>query len=221
MAEPYSPTGASSTGTAYGANQTANYQMTSPYAMEALGKAQAAASTPYQAFTTGAGGEAGASSARVASMNPMETNAYTGIASMGFQNPMQQGMDLTQQASGQFGLPAAQQYMDPYQQQVVEQQKKAAIQDYARSLPGQTAAAYQAGAGRGTRAALVQAEGQRNLQNNLQDIQAKGSQSAYENAQQQYNADMARKMTGAGQLYNQGTDIYGRASRWWTGTATE
>jgi len=265
MAEMYNAGGSDATGTAHSGLTSANYNITSPYVMQTLGKAQAVSNTPYRAFTTGAGGEAGASSARVASMNPMETNAYQGIAglnaagqmqtgmgnvnaatnaqwgpnaassamstynqavgqnpllnqatqgiaSMNFQNPMQQGMELTQQATGQFGLPAAQQYMSPYMQQVTEQNKQNAIQDWQRQQPQQQAAGFQAGAGRGSRSALLQAEGQRNLQNQLGDIQAKGSQAAYENAQAQYNADMNRRLTGAGQLFNQGSDIYGRQS---------
>lgn len=209
MPDPITPSGADPTGTAYSGLTSANYNLTSPYAAQALGKGFAAASTPYTAFKV-PGGEANASSARVASMNPMETKAYEGIASMNWQQPVQQGMDLTQQATGQFGLPAAQQYMSPYQQQVIEQNKQAAVQDWQRTQPAAQAQAFQQGAGRGSRSALLQAESQRNLQNQLGDIQAKGQQSAYENAQNQYNADMQRRLTAAGQLFGQGTDIYGR-----------
>jgi hypothetical protein len=40
---------------------------------------------------------------------------------------------------------------------------------------------------------MVAAEGQRNLQNQLSGIQAAGSKNAYQNAQQQFNADQARR----------------------------
>lgn len=203
------PSGSTATGTAYSGLTSANYNLTSPYAASTLAKGAAASSTPYQAFKI-PGGEAAASSARVAGMNPMETKAYEGISGLSAINPMQQGMDLTQQAMGQFGLPAAQQYMSPYMQQVTEQNKQNAIQDWQRQQPQQQAAGFQAGAGRGSRSALLQAESQRNLQNQLGDIQAKGQQQAYEQAQNQFNTEQARKLQGAAQLFGQGTDIYGR-----------
>lgn len=208
MADAVNPSGADPTGTAYSNITSANYKLTSPYAADTLAKGVAAANTPYQAFKIPEG--VNPASARVAGIDPTESKAYEGIASMDWQHPTQEGVDLTKQSAGEFGLPAAQQYMNPYMQQVVDQQKKSAMQDYARQQPQQTSNAFQAGAGRGTRSALLEAEGQRNLQGQLQDIQAKGSQAAYENAQTQYNADMARKMQAAQQLFNQGTDIYGK-----------
>lgn len=205
------PSGPSATGTAYSGLTSANYGITSPYVMDVLGKGAAASNVGYTPFKL-PGGEGQADSARVANLNPMESNAYSGIASMNWQNPMYQGMGATSSVLGSsFGdQGTAQSFMSPYQQQVVDQQKKAAMQDYARTLPGQSANAFQAGAGRGTRAALLQAEGQRNLQSNLQDIQAKGLQSAYEQGQNQYNQEMNRRLSAGQQAWGMGTDIYGR-----------
>lgn len=73
-------------------------------------------------------------------------------------------------------------YMSPYMQNVVDVQKQQAIRDYQTQVPGMNAAATQAGAFGGSRHAILQAEGQRNLNQNLSDIQAKGSQSAYDQA---------------------------------------
>lgn len=101
-----------------------------------------------------------------------------------------------------FGQEDAQKYMSPYQQNVTDFQKQEAVKDYSRQLPGMGAQAAGAGAFGGTRHALVAAEGQRNLQNQLGGIQAAGSQNAYQNAQQQFNADQARGMQS--QLANQG-----------------
>jgi hypothetical protein len=142
----------------------------------------------------------------------MYSQAMSGLGGLGFQNAMDMGMGLTSQATQQsFNQPGAMQaYMSPYQQGVVEQQKQEAIRDYQKQQPGQSAAAFQAGAGRGTRSALLQAEGQRNLQNQLGDIQAKGSQSAYEQAQRQFNEEQQRRLTGAAQMFGQGSDIYGK-----------
>jgi hypothetical protein len=49
----------------------------------------------------------------------------------------------------------------------------------------------------------MQSEQERNLQQNLGDIQAKGSQAAFQSAQQQFNADQARRLQ-ASQLTQQG-----------------
>ena len=80
-------------------------------------------------------------------------------------------------------------YMSPYMQGVVEQQKQQAVQDYARQIPGLRATSARAGALGGTRQALVESEAQRNLQNQLQGIQATGLQNAYQQAVQQAAQD--------------------------------
>lgn len=93
-----------------------------------------------------------------------------------------------------FGIGQAREYMSPYMQDVVEQQKQAAVQDYARQLPGMGAAAARAGAKGGTREALLQAEARRGLQDRLGDIEATGRQQAFQQAQQQFGADRAALM---------------------------
>jgi len=85
-------------------------------------------------------------------------------------------------------------YGDPYQQRVTD----IALREGRR----QGDIAKQQGAmgaiGRGTfggaRQALIQSEQERNLQQNLADIQAKGSQAGFQSAQQQFNADAARQL---------------------------
>lgn len=96
-------------------------------------------------------------------------------------------------------------YMSPYMQSVVDIQKREAQRDYDKQLPGMDAAAYKAGAFGGDRHAIVESEAQRNLNQRLGDIQATGLQSAFTNAQGQFNADQNRSGTmlagasGAGQ----------------------
>lgn len=75
-------------------------------------------------------------------------------------------------------------FMSPYMQNVVDVQKQQAIRDYQSQLPQMQAAATNAGAFGGSRHAILEAEGQRNLNQNLADIQARGQQSAYEQAMQ-------------------------------------
>lgn len=85
-----------------------------------------------------------------------------------------------------------QSFMSPYMQGVVEQQKQQALQDYARQIPGLQAAGIRAGARGGTREALLQSEAQRNLNQQLQGIQAAGLQNAFQQAQQaqQFGANL-------------------------------
>jgi len=93
-----------------------------------------------------------------------------------------------------FGLGAAREYMSPYMQDVVEQQKQAAVQDYARNLPALQAAGVKAGARGGTREALLQSEARKGLQQQLGGIEATGRQQAFQQAQQQFAADRAAQM---------------------------
>lgn len=125
------------------------------------------------------------------------------------------GQEYMQQATSPL---AVQSFMSPYIQGVVEQQKQAAIQDYARALPQLGLGAAKVGGLGGTRQALVQAEAQRNLQNQLGGIQAQGLQNAYEQAMKnlQYGSDLGLRgygqaVQGAGQLGQLGQTAYGQA----------
>jgi len=133
---------------------------------------------------------------------PQFQNMGLGYLSANAPQLNQYGMGPADQVSAQnFGQQFAQDYMSPYQQNVTDFQKQEAVKDYSRQLPGMGAQATGAGAFGGTRHALVASEGQRNLQNQLGGIQAAGSQNAYQNAQQQFNADQARRQQA--QLANQ------------------
>jgi hypothetical protein len=133
---------------------------------------------------------------------PQFQNMGLGYMSANAPNLNQYGMGPASQVRSQnFGQQSAQDYMSPYQQNVTDFQKQEAVKDYSRQLPGMGAQASGAGAFGGTRHALVAAEGQRNLQNQLGGIQAAGSQNAYQNAQQQFNADQARRQQS--QMANQ------------------
>ena len=105
-----------------------------------------------------------------------------------------------QQAPGQF-TPLSyeeniQRFMSPYQQNVIDIQKREARRqsDIAASKI-QDAAAASGGLG-GYREAIMQAERERNLSQQLGDIQQKGSQAAFESAQQQLERERAQGVTG-------------------------
>lgn len=100
---------------------------------------------------------------------------------------------------------AASQYMSPYMQNVVDiQQREAQRQaDIAGTQRGAQAA--RSGAFGGSRAAIMDAEAARNLALQKGDIQATGQQQAFQNAQQQFNAEQNARMQAA--LANQGAGL--------------
>jgi len=113
------------------------------------------------------------------------------------------GYNPAEISGGMFTPGAASYYANPYQQNVTDIALRQA------SLQGQkdkTAGAL-GSIGRGTfggaRQALMQSEQQRNLNQQLGDIQAQGSQQGYLNAQQQFQADQLRRLQAA-QLNQQG-----------------
>ena len=95
----------------------------------------------------------------------------------------------------QFGQEQAQQYMSPYMQNVVETQKREATRDARRGQIVQDLGAARQGTYGGSRQLLAGLERERNLGTQLGDIQARGSQAAYENAQQQFERDRAAGLT--------------------------
>lgn len=89
---------------------------------------------------------------------------------------------------------ALQAYMSPYQQMVTDIQKREAARQ-SEIMRNQTQAmSVPMGAYGGSRQAIVEAERQRNLAQQLGDIQAQGSQSAFQNAIQQFNAEQQARM---------------------------
>ena len=172
------------------------------YAKDTLSKTSALtdiSQNPYQQY----GGE------RIAGFQPMQQQAFEGAAGM---QPSQQvglGSGIAGAAGlgalstnyqgrnfrgGQFDTQAAEQYMSPYTQNVVDYQKSQALRDFQIAQPMRQAQAVQQGAFGGSRSAIVDAEAQRSLNSQLQGITATGQQAAFQNAQQQFNTDQARRL---------------------------
>lgn len=84
---------------------------------------------------------------------------------------------------------AAQRYMSPYQQNVTDVAKRNAIGDYQRANIDRNSNLVSQGAFGGSRQAIIQSEADRNLSQQLSDLQVQGSQDAFTNAQQQFGAD--------------------------------
>jgi len=99
----------------------------------------------------------------------------------------------------------AEAYMSPYMQNVVDIQKREAGRQSGIMQQQQQAQMAQAGAYGGSRQAIIEAERQRNLGTQMGDIQAQGSQAAWQQAQQQFNADQARRLQAG--MSNQGAGL--------------
>ena len=152
-----------------------------------------------------------------AGFSPMQQQAQQGAANMTTAPQLAgatgmaaeaglRGLD-TRYNTGQFGANtfdqgAAQQYMNPYMQSVVDMQQQDAQRQADIASTGRNAQAVQAGAFGGSRQAITDAEAARNLSMQKGAIQSQGLNTAYTNAQQQFNADQARQQQ-AQQMYEQ------------------
>ena len=93
-------------------------------------------------------------------------------------------------------------YMSPYMQNVTDIQKREAARQSGIQGMQQQAQATQAGAFGGSRDAIQRAERERNLSQQMGDIQAQGSQAAFANAQNQFNTNLGQ-MNAAGAMQQQ------------------
>lgn len=150
----------------YGGELVAGF---SPLQEQAMGDLSRMQVSPQTSQATGFTGLAALQAQDLARYNPLQQQQY-------YQSPYAQPGGLNQ-------------YMSPYMQNVVEEQKRQAISDYSRQLPGMSAAAARAGAKGGTREALLQSEARRGLGEQLGTIQATGLQNAFQQAQQQASQD--------------------------------
>jgi hypothetical protein len=107
-----------------------------------------------------------------------------------------------------------QRFMSPYQQNVIDIEKREAKrQSDIAAAKMQDAASASGGLG-GFREAIMQSERQRNLGTQMGDIQRRGSQSAYESAQRQLGAEreFGLKRYGAEELAAQAQEKYGQSA---------
>ena len=146
---------------------------------------------------------------RIAGFSPLQTQSQQNAANMqtsgatgfGTQLAGAAGLgalgaqyDPTQFRAGQFNDRSAQQYMSPYLQNVVDIQQREAQRQGDIAGTQLASQATKSGAFGGGRQAIMESEAARNLAQQKGDIQAKGLQSSYEQAQAQFNADQARRM---------------------------
>ena len=95
-----------------------------------------------------------------------------------------------------FDTAMAEQYMSPYQRAVIDQQKRAATEEYGKLRTQLGAQAAQAGAF-GSRLGVQEAETAEDYLNRMADIEATGMQQAYEQARAQFGAEEAMRQQEA------------------------
>lgn len=141
-----------------------------------------------------------------------QMTGMAGLGSLGLSGQMAgAGQDFARMATD----PTAMQgYMSPYMQNVVDYQKSQAVRDYGLGQGVRKAQAVGQGAFGGSRQAIMEAEAQRSLGNQLQGIAATGSQKAFEDAQrqQQFGAQLGMQgrqaaLQGLGQFGAMGAQL--------------
>lgn len=173
-----------------------------PYAKDVLAKGQAltdVSQNPYQIY----------GQPRVAGFSPLQQQAQEAAGKLGPTQQTAEASDLASAAGrgalgaqyqagrfsgGMFSPYAASAYMSPFIEQAMQPQLREAQRSSDILGTQQRGQATQMGAFGGSRQALMEAERQRNLGTQLGDIRAKGYQTAYEQAQNQFNQDMQRRM---------------------------
>ena len=166
-----------------------------PYVTDMLGKGQALSNQPYQGY----GGPL------TAGQSGLQTQAFQGLAGLTVPTAQMGGFNPTSFTSGT----TTQDYMSPFVQtsmepQIAEAQRQAEIQRVQNA--GRLG---QAGAYGGSRQAIMESEGQRNLLRNIADITAAGYGQAYTQGMGQFNTEQDRAQQAQNQMNQYGLTALG------------
>ncbi len=163
------------------------------YVTDMLGKGMALAEMPYQQY--GGPLTAGASD--------LQNQAFQGLANLTVPTTQMGGFTPTSFNSGT----TAQDFMSPYINAALEPQM-AEAQRQAEILRVQNAGRLgKAGAFGGSRQAIMESEGQRNLTRNLADIYGTGMQTAYTQGMDQFNTEQDRARQAQEMTNRYGFDV--------------
>lgn len=168
----------------------------SPYITSYLSRSQAEAAKDYEPYT----------GPLTAGASDLQKQAFTGIGSLTVPTGIGQAATTagnygTQAANTQygavgsdFGNQQAQQYMNPYLQAALNPAMEEARRQAEITRMGDAGRLTQAGAYGGSRQAIMESEGRRNLMDKQNQMLTSGYSSAFENAQKQFNEDQKRKI---------------------------
>jgi hypothetical protein len=159
------------------------------YVTSMLGKGQALAGQPYQAY----------SGPLTAGESSLQQNAFQGLANLAI--PTDKMGAFNPQT---FGADQARQYMNPYLMAALQPQIDEARRQSQITQMMNDAQLTKAGAYGGGRQAIMNAETQRNLGTNLANITGTGYASAYDKAMAQFNTEQGRGMEAQKMLNDYG-----------------
>ena len=192
--------------------QTSIPEYARPYVESMLGKSEALTDinqNPYQAY----GGQ------RIAGFNPVQEQAFQNVQNMQTAPQIGAGTALAGTAGlGAIGAgadyrsmatsPQAQAaYMSPYMQNVVDVQKNEALRDAQMRNVGANLGAARQGTYGGARQLLGEQERNRNLQQQMANIQATGTQNAFQAAQQAQQFGTTAGLQGYNQAAQAGATL--------------
>jgi hypothetical protein len=177
-----------------------------PYAQDVLSKGKAVTDinqNPYQPY----GGE------RIAGFSDLQNQSFQGAQNMAPAAQIGQGTaaavgaglggaNVAGQANTQGFQNQVGGYMNPYMNQILAPQLAEANRQYDIGATKQQSAATQAGAFGGSREAIMAAENERNRNTGLNQIYGQGLNTAFTNAQNQYNQNLGTQLQGYGLLGN-------------------
>jgi hypothetical protein len=139
-----------------------------------LGKGQALSETPYQAYM----------GPLTAGSSPLQNQAFQGIAGLAMPSTMGGYTPQSFTAPG-----TAQQYMNPYLQQSLDPQLAEIRRQADITRLGDAGRLTKAGAYGGSRQAVMESEGNRNLATQLARTTGEGYNTAYDKAANQFNTE--------------------------------
>ena len=144
---------------------------------------------------------------RLADFSSEQEEAFSGLQALARSGinttpDLSSSVPYFQQAKDQAGLGSlafteadATRLMNPFLRGVTDTAKREAIRQYEGTIqPKLDASAVQAGSFGGSRAAILEAEGQRNLQQQLSDIEERGLATAFEQAQKGFESERGRQL---------------------------
>ena len=221
--------GGAQTSTSYSTNLPAYAQ---PYYQELLKQTgRNIFTTDEEGYVTGVQSGANLPQQQVAGFSPLQSSAQSQIAGMTtpgqFAQSSQgltagqgigygaglaglgQALSYNPNSAGRFGGYEAAYYMNPYQQAVTDTAIREAMTKGAMDKQAGMLGSINRGTFGGARQALLQAEQNRGLNQQLSDIQYKGMQDAYTQAQAQYNADQARQQQAQQYAAGLGQQLFG------------
>jgi hypothetical protein len=220
-------TAGSSLGAGGGTSMAGLADWAAPYITGYLGQAQALANKPYEVYqgpltagqsnlqTKAFSGIGGLTVGNLGAYSPVGgsfTDTYSNPSTIpaGGAGPTVGGGTVAPSGTGAFtstgfGQPStvAQQYMNPYLQQALDPQLKELQRQADIQRVADAKRLTEAGAFGGSRQAIMESEGRRNLMDRQSSLVGQGYATAYDKAMQQYNAEQARKIQEA----QYGTDL--------------